>query len=43
MTNRTYISVEEAVDMPGLRIAFSAHVLGAWGEARAMFRAFTGH
>ena len=38
MTNRTYVGVEEAVDMSGLRIAISAHVPGAWGEAaRAMF------
>ncbi len=38
MTNRCYVRVEEAVDMPGLRIAFSAHVPGPWGEAaRAMF------
>ena len=28
-----YISVEEAVDAPGLRLVLSAGVPGPWGEA----------
>jgi glutathione S-transferase len=36
--SRAYVSVERAVAMPGLRIAFSRGVPGPWGEAvRAIF------
>jgi glutathione S-transferase len=35
---RNYVSVEEAVSLPGLRIAFTRGVPGPWGEAaRALF------
>jgi hypothetical protein len=34
MTNRTYVGVEEAVDMSGLRITISAHLAGTWAQRR---------
>jgi glutathione S-transferase len=36
--NRTYVSAETAVNMPGIRIAFTQGVPGPWGEAvRAIY------
>ena len=36
--SRSYVSVEQAIVLPGLRIAFSRGVPGPWGEAvRAIF------
>ena len=36
--SRGYVSVEQAIAMPGLRIAFSRGVPGPWGEAvRAIY------
>jgi hypothetical protein len=29
----TYLSVEEAISLPGLRVAFTRGVPGPWGEA----------
>ena len=36
--SRSYVSVEQAIAMPGLRIAFSRGVFGPWSEAvRAIY------
>ena len=35
-----YLSVEEAIDMPGLRLVLTAGVPGPWGEAAKAILAY---
>ncbi len=37
-----YLSVEEAIDMPGLRLVLTAGVPGPWGESAKAILAYKG-